>query len=242
MYDVHRAAGFNYYAYFSGLDWGMHHKAGFDGRWFGAWPTNDGLTMVAVVCARKRLKEFRQDPEASFQAVFDEVAPDMGAQLRDVGKRETGFVPMRYPDNYYRRAYGPGWALVGDAGYHKDPYSGFGITDAFRQAESLTGYLHQGLSGERSIDDALAEYSKIRDESTADNYALTVTLSELAELPPLLQVVFASASASQAWTNKILGLFAGSVDYQEIFSPDILRKLYDDTGVPEYQRIYSEID
>ncbi|MFI1352891.1 NAD(P)/FAD-dependent oxidoreductase [Streptomyces sp. NPDC020898] len=242
MYDVHRAAGFNYYAYFSGLDWGMHHKAGFDGRWFGAWPTNDGLTMLAVVCTRRRLKEFRQDPEASFQAVFDEVAPDMGAQLREAGKRETDFVPMRYPDNYYRRAYGPGWALVGDAGYHKDPYSGFGITDAFRQAEILAGYLHQGLSGERSIDDALAEYNKIRDESTADNYALTVTLSELAELSPFLQGVFRSASASQAWTNKILGLFAGFVDYQEIFSPDALRKLYDDTGLPEDKRIYSEIN
>ena len=34
-----------------------------------------------------------------------------------------------------RRPYGVGWALVGDAGWWKDPLSTHGITDAFRDAE-----------------------------------------------------------------------------------------------------------
>ena len=39
--------------------------------------------------------------------------------------------------NVVRQPYGPGWALVGDAGYHRDPITGHGITDAFRDAELL---------------------------------------------------------------------------------------------------------
>ena len=39
--------------------------------------------------------------------------------------------------NFYRRPYGDGWALVGDAGYHKDPILAIGISDAFRDAQLL---------------------------------------------------------------------------------------------------------
>ncbi|MFC7466447.1 NAD(P)/FAD-dependent oxidoreductase [Actinomadura keratinilytica] len=123
--------------------------------------------MLAVICSRAQLKEFRQDVENRFHAVFDDVDPDMGAQLRDLGRREEDFKPMRYPDNYYRRPYGPGWALVGDAGYHKDPYTGWGMTDAFLHGELLADRLHQGLAGERPMDEALAEYHKVRDEESA---------------------------------------------------------------------------
>jgi flavin-dependent dehydrogenase len=37
----------------------------------------------------------------------------------------------------FRRPHGPGWALVGDAGYFKDPFAAHGISDAFRDAELL---------------------------------------------------------------------------------------------------------
>lgn len=177
LYNVRPAAGFIYYSYYSGLDWGLHHKAGLNEQWFGTWPTNDDLSMLAVICSRAQLKEFRQDVENRFHAVFDDVDPDMGAQLRDLGRREEDFKPMRYPDNYYRRPYGPGWALVGDAGYHKDPYTGWGMTDAFLHGELLADRLHQGLAGERPMDEALAEYHKVRDEESAGVYDFTTTLA-----------------------------------------------------------------
>ena len=44
--------------------------------------------------------------------------------------------------NVVRQPYGPGWALVGDAGYHRDPVTGHGITDAFRDAELLARAVH----------------------------------------------------------------------------------------------------
>ena len=49
--------------------------------------------------------------------------------------------------NHVREAHGPGWALVGDAGYHRDPITGHGITDAFRDAELLADALDAGTRG-----------------------------------------------------------------------------------------------
>ncbi|MFU2337283.1 NAD(P)/FAD-dependent oxidoreductase [Streptomyces albidoflavus] len=238
LYNVRPAAGFIYYSYYSGLDWGLHHKAGLNEQWFGTWPTNDDLSMLAVICSRAQLKEFRQDVENRFHAVFDDVDPDMGAQLRDQGRREEDFKPMRYPDNYYRRPYGPGWALVGDAGYHKDPYTGWGMTDAFLHGELLADRLHQGLAGERPMDEALAEYHKVRDEESAGVYDFTTTLAPLTELPPFFHVTMDAMSKSQEWTDRMLGLIGGVVEDYEIYAPDALERLYDDAGVPQDQRIY----
>ncbi|SCL14843.1 Dehydrogenase (flavoprotein) [Micromonospora nigra] len=237
LYNVRPAAGFTYYSYYSGLDWGMHHKTGFNEQWFGTWPTNDNLNMVAIICTKRHLKEFRQDPERRFQAVLDDVAPEMGAQLREQGRREEPLRPMRYPDNYYRRAYGPGWALVGDAGYHKDPITGWGITDAFLHGEMLAERIHEGLSGQRIMEEALADYNKERDEQSAGVYDYTTMIAEL-KLPPFFDAVLRAISTSDEWTTKMLGVIAGGVEDHEIFAPDSLKRLYDDAGVPEEKRIY----
>ncbi|MFI5621607.1 NAD(P)/FAD-dependent oxidoreductase [Streptomyces sp. NPDC051567] len=238
LYNVRPASGFIYYSYFSGVDFGLHHKTGFNERWIGTWPTNGDVTMLATICTRRQLKEFRQDVDNKFQAAFDDVAPELGEQLRDQGRREEPFRPMRYPDNYYRRAYGPGWALVGDAGYHKDPFTGWGITDSFLHGEMLAARIHEGLSGERIMEDALAEYNKVRDEESAGVYDFTTTLAELTPLPPFFETVMSALSTDQGWTDKMLGLIAGGVEDHEIYSPENLKRLYDDAGVPEDKRLY----
>ncbi|MET7760266.1 NAD(P)/FAD-dependent oxidoreductase [Streptomyces sp. NPDC005389] len=239
LYNVRPAAGFVYYSYYSGLEsWGLHHKNGFNEKWFGTWPTNGDVNMVAIIGAKRHLKEFRQDVEANFQAVIDDVSPEMGEQLRDQGRRVEDFRPMRYPDNYYRRAYGPGWALVGDAGYHKDPYTGWGITDSFLHGELLAERIHEGLAGQRPMEEALAEYNKLRDEESAGVYDFTTTLGELTELPPFFKATMSAMSKSQEWTDKMLGLIGGIVPDYEIYAPDALERLYDAAGVPEAERIY----
>ncbi|WDZ83566.1 NAD(P)/FAD-dependent oxidoreductase [Micromonospora cathayae] len=237
LYNVRPASGFIYYSYYSGLDWEMQHKTGFHEQWFGAWPTNFDQHMVAVICSRRQLKEFRQDPERRFLAVFDDVEPEKGQQLRELGRREEPLRPMRYPDNYYRKSHGPGWALVGDAGYHKDPITGWGMTDAFLHGELLADKINEALSGLRTMDDALAEYAKLRDEESAPVYDFTTTMAEF-HLPPFLETVLSAISKSDAWTTKMLGMIAGGVDGGEIFAPDALERLYNDTGVPEDERLY----
>jgi flavin-dependent dehydrogenase len=237
-YNVRPASGFIYYSYYSGLeDWGLHHKTGFNERWFGTWPTNGGLNMVATIASKAQLKTFRADPEAQFAATIDDVEPEMGRQFRELAKREEPLRPMRYPDNYYRQPWGPGWALVGDAGYHKDPFTGWGITDAFLHGDMLADRVNEGLSGERPMAEALADYHKHRDEESAGVYDFTTMMAEL-HLPPFFETVLGAIGKSQHWTDKMLGLIAGGVPDYEIFAPEPLEQIYNDAGVPEALRLY----
>jgi flavin-dependent dehydrogenase len=230
------AACFIYYSYFSGVDWGMHHRTAFTEQQIGTWPTNDGLQLLAVMRKSDRFADFRQDVEGNFQAVYDQVAPELGEQLRDSGKRVENFRPMRYPDNYYRRSHGPGWALVGDAGYHKDPITGWGISDAFKHGELLAEQLHLGLSGERPIDDAVADYTKLRDADSAGTFELTCVLGEL-HLTPYYDAVLRATSMSPTYSNKFLGLIAGGVPGAEFFAPANLAALYEEVDYPADKRI-----
>jgi len=83
--------------------------------------------------------------------------------------------------NHVRRAVGPGWALVGDAGYHRDPITGHGITDAFRDAELLARALDRSLRGGTDEGDALATYQRQRDAALRETFDLTRALGRFPE-------------------------------------------------------------
>jgi flavin-dependent dehydrogenase len=229
------ASCFVYYSYYSGLDWEFQHRTGFGEEQFGVWPTNDDMHLVAVMRRRERLAEFRADPDRNLHAIFDAVDPELGEDIRANGKREENLRSMLYPENYYRRSGGPGWALVGDAGYHKDPFTGWGITDAFKYGEVLADRLHEGLSGERPIDDAVAEYVKIRDEESNGTFELTCSLSEL-RLTPYYDSVFRATSLSPEYTKKFFGLIAGGIPGEQFFAPANLERLYEEVGLPREKR------
>ncbi len=137
---------------------------------------------------------------------------------------------MVYPDNYYRRSHGPGWALVGDAGYHKDPFTGQGMSDALKHAELLAGLVHAGLAGERDLDGALAEYHRERDERSHHTFDFTVAISELT-LSDEWDAIFRAASVSPEYTRKFFGMVAGGVTGQEFFAPENLAWLFESTGM-----------
>jgi len=73
---------------------------------------------------------------------------------------------------YMRESYGPGWALVGDAGYFKDPISAHGLTDAMRDAELLARAVLDGWRDGASLD-ALAGYQETRDRISGDLFGIT---------------------------------------------------------------------
>ena len=75
--------------------------------------------------------------------------------------------------NHRRTAAGAGWALVGDAGYHRDPITGHGMTDALRDAELLAEAAHRRLSGLQDEAAAWAAYQAERDAATDEIFALT---------------------------------------------------------------------
>lgn len=237
-YNVRPAASFSYWNYFHGLDWSeAHHKTGFNRRWFGSWPTNGDATMVAVILSNDQLKAFQANPEQSFYDVVSEMQPEMGEQLRDLGQKEGRFRRMRAADNFYRESSGPGWALVGDAGYHKDAITGWGMSDAFIHAEILAGCVGSALDGERPMTEAVNEFVAVRDEITAPMYDYTTTVAEM-QLPPFFRSVIDACSRSQGWTNTMLGVVAGVVDGDEIFAPESLERLYEESGLATEMRVY----
>ncbi|MFC3962457.1 NAD(P)/FAD-dependent oxidoreductase [Nocardia jiangsuensis] len=230
-YEGSAAACFIYYSYYDGVDWGMQHRTGFGEQQFAGWPTNDDQTLVAVMRKRDRFREFRQDPDAGVQEVVSQIDPELGELLRDKGTRAEPFRPMLYPDNYRRKSHGPGWALVGDAGYHKDPFTGWGITDAFKYAQLLSEKIHQGLSGARPLDEALAEYQVERDAQSASTYELTLSISELS-LTPYYDSVFRATSMDEEYIKNFFGLIAGIYPPEKYFGEEELAALYEKVNFP----------
>ena len=105
----------------------------------GVIPTNGGLANVFVGMPPARFNEAiaEQPVNTLFRTVLRETAPSIASVLEPhvpAGRFRT----FRGQPGHLRRAHGPGWALVGDAGYFKDPISAHGISDALRDAELLT--------------------------------------------------------------------------------------------------------
>ncbi|HWN27307.1 MAG TPA: oxidoreductase, partial [Actinomycetospora sp.] len=123
-------------------------------------------------------------------------------------------VPSRF-----RRPFGPGWALVGDAGYVKDPCTAQGITDAFHHAELLAEALDDGLHRRRPFSDALADYERKRNAAVMPMYEFTYATSALEPPTPQEAELFEAMRDDPALTERFLGVFAGTVPVQDFFAP-----------------------
>ena len=113
----------------------------------GSWPTNDGLLMTYLAWPAARFAEFRRDVEGNFLRSLDEVG--LGDRIR-AGQRAERFRTAPDLPAWFRQPYGPGWALVGDAGLLMDPITGQGISDAFRDAELLAAAIDRRPGRQRT--------------------------------------------------------------------------------------------
>jgi 2-polyprenyl-6-methoxyphenol hydroxylase-like FAD-dependent oxidoreductase len=127
--------------------------------------------------------------------------------------------------NYFRKPYGPGWALVGDAGYAKDPITAQGISDAFIDAETLSAALDDGFAGRRPIDAALADYHSSRDRRAKPMYDFTCELAQLDPAPPPLQQLFTALHHSQEATNQFYSALTGSMPLQQFMNPENIGRI-----------------
>jgi 2-polyprenyl-6-methoxyphenol hydroxylase-like FAD-dependent oxidoreductase len=121
---------------------------------------------------------FKDDVAAGQLAVLDTANPRLGEWTRG-SERQGRFYAFRARPCWFRKPHGAGWALVGDAGYHKDPVTGHGITDAFRDAELLANAITAGLQGAQPMDEALAHYQSRRDEMSKEAYDATQDIADL---------------------------------------------------------------
>jgi flavin-dependent dehydrogenase len=144
--------------------------------------TNDDLLAVFIGWPIDEYPSVRADIEASFFDVLDR-APWLGERVR-AGRRTERFSGTGDLPNVVRRPYGAGWALVGDAGCHKDPFGALGVCDALRDAELLAGAAHTGLAGEQPLAAALAGYGRQRNAATLPDFRENLHLASFAPVPP----------------------------------------------------------
>ena len=117
--------------------------------------------------------------------------------------------------NFFRKPYGAGWALVGDAGYTKDPITAQGINDAFRDAERCATALHEAFSGSRPFDEAMGDYQRSRDEHVLGTYEFTCQLATLEPPPPPMQQMFGAIHGNQAAMDAFAQMNAGTISPAE---------------------------
>ena len=204
-----------YYSYWSGFAVGGAGWAIRPGRGYGALPTNDGLTMLLAAWPYAEFQAVKHDIQGNYLRAIQQL---YGARL--TGARREERVVGGGVANHFRTPFGPGWALVGDAGYLKDPVTAQGITDAFHDAELCAAALDETLAGRRPFGDAMAGYQRCRDARVLPMYEFTTQLGSLEPPPPPLQRVLAGSVGRQAAMDRFAGVFAGTVSPAEFFAPD----------------------
>jgi 2-polyprenyl-6-methoxyphenol hydroxylase-like FAD-dependent oxidoreductase len=209
-------AGF--YAYWSGLPMhGRYQVYVRPHRGFGALSTNDGLTMVVTGWPASEFAANKHRLEGSYLETIA-LVPEFAERLRSA-KRQTHFAGAIVP-NYFRKPYGPGWALVGDAGYIKDPITAQGISDAFQDAERCATALDAWLAGNRAFDDALGEYQRARDQHALPMYEFTCELAKLEPPPPEMQQLMAAMQGNPEAMDGFVSVMAGTLPAPDFFGPE----------------------
>jgi flavin-dependent dehydrogenase len=213
----------SWYSYWSGVKmkgwhlWLRPHRVMF------AYNTNDDLALVGVAFPAAELPAVRRDIEGHYMKSIREFTPDLAEQL-DKGRRESRFVGGAIP-GYFRRPYGPGWALVGDAAYQKDPCTASGITDAFKCADLMADAIDDGLSGRRPMEQAIADYEKKRNEKETPYFELTTQLASLEPPPSEIIQILGALRNNPEQTSRYFGVFAHTVPVAEFFAPENIGRL-----------------
>jgi flavin-dependent dehydrogenase len=193
------------------------------GRVIFGFPTNDGLFAVFVAWPISELSVVRADIERQFLAALDGVPP-LGDRVR-AGRRADRFYGATDLRNFLRKPFGPGWALVGDAGCHKDPYLALGITDAFRDAELLANAVHEGLSGRSSMDGALAEYERRRNEATLPDYRMNLERARFTPISSTERMLRSALRGNPEATRQLFLTIEGLAPREAFFGPENMGRL-----------------
>ena len=188
-----------------------------------AFPTNDGLTVLGAAWPQAQFHAVRSDIEASLNRAL-QLAPGL-AELARQARREEPFMGSGEINNFFRTPAGPGWALVGDAGYHKDPILAQGITDAMRDAEALAEAVDDGLSGRQPLDEALAAYHRRRDEAVGGMYEFNAQLASLQPPPPEFQQLFGALRGNPYERSRFFGVITDAVPVAEFLAPHNLQRI-----------------
>ncbi len=188
-----------------------------------AFPSSDGSALVSANLLYTDFLSSRRNKEAAFHAMLKRVAPELAAALAE-GEQVDRFY-SGCTRNFVRRAWGPGWALVGDAGMKKDPVTAQGIASAFAGADMLAEAVDRGLGNAQQLDAELAEFERARDQWLLPYYDFTLRLAAFAKPDPE-QAAFNHALCRDAeGRSQLFGAVSLSFSPEELMSPGNVRQI-----------------
>ncbi len=154
------------------------------------------------------------------------VSPTIAERLEDNSPAERFYGIADVP-NFFRKPYGPGWALVGDAGHHRDPVGAHGISDAVRDASILAEEVHAALTGDKVMERALGDYERRRNEAGFPLYEQNCRIA--AFVPPSvdeLRIRAALRTASHEDVNAYFGARYGTRPRESFYNPENLARIF----------------
>ena len=239
QYNEKPAVSPAFYSYWSGVGSSGFEVSIRDRCGMAAFPTHDDLTLVIVGLPEDDFNAARSDVEGTFRRTVD-LAAALGDRVRS-GQREERFHAATDLAGYFRKPYGPGWALVGDAGYHLHPITAQGITDAFMDAERLTDAIDAAFTERSTYDDAMAAYQTARDEQAMPMYEMTFDFAQVDQPPPPeTQQLLAAVAGNQRAMDDFVSVQAGTLPIPAFFSPDNVGRIMAAQHPPASQR--SDVD
>ena len=219
------------YTYYAGvtLDGGELYSR--PGASAGAWPTNDGLTLIFVAWPASDFARVHEDLEANLLRALDQMG-DLGARVRS-GSRAEKIRATTDTINRIRKPFGPGWALVGDSGLVMDPITGQGISHAFQEAELLSDAVAGVVQNANDEAKALAAYARARDRHLRAMYDFTTQVASF-KPNPAAQVLFPALEGRQAEIDRFFGVMTGSIHLRDYMTPANMIRL---VGVGGFLRV-----
>jgi 2-polyprenyl-6-methoxyphenol hydroxylase-like FAD-dependent oxidoreductase len=181
-------------------------------RGFAAAPTHDGLTITVGGWPFAEFEANKKDVERHFLNLF-ELVPAFAERIHSA-RREAPIAGAVTP-NFFRKPYGPGWVLIGDAGYIRDPITAQGIHDAFRDAERCVTALDEAFTGKRTFGDAMADYQRDRDRHVEPIYEFTCQLATLEPPSPQMQQMIGAIHGNQKAMDAFAQMNAGTISPPE---------------------------
>jgi len=224
MTDIHHdSLTCGYYAYWAGVPTDGVEFYVRQGRDILVFPTHDGLTCIWAGRSHGEWGTYRASVESTYRDVIS-LAPDLARRL-DSARQASPFRGTSKLPNFYRQSFGKGWALVGDAAYHRDPLPGMGIGDAFLGAQLLANAIAAGLAGGAlNLETNLTAYQSGFRERTRPVFEYTLRAAGLKD-PSAMLPLYARVAQSREETTRFMDVLAGNTDFKQFFTPSNISRL-----------------
>ncbi len=188
-----------------------------------AFPSSDGSALISANLLIADFLKARRNKEAAFHAMLRRVAPELAAALAE-GEQTDRFY-SGCTRSFVRRAWGPGWALTGDAGMKKDPVTAQGIASAFASADMLAKAVDRGLGDAQKLDAELAEFERARDEWLLPYYDFTLRLAAFAKPDPEQAAFNQALSRDAEGQSQLFGAVSLSYSPDKLMAPGNVRSI-----------------